>query len=281
MKKRIIFSIVIILILVLAFFYDCKPGDKKSPGLNPYVYEEHLESGDFLCDEKSIINTMHGENEISTVIETQVEMSGEDIEVINSREKDQSSDSQTKETDELENVIRDIEKSIEDEQKEEIILENEKEIYIEEESSEGEINNEIILNENYCFLSIKCNTILDNIEMFDEEKIYLLNEDGIIFEEQIVYFEDGESAFDILKREMINNKIHLEFNYTPLHNSVYIEGINNIYEFDCGELSGWMYSINGKFPNYGCSSYIIETGDKIEFVYTCDLGKDVSGGIKK
>ncbi len=30
--------------------------------------------------------------------------------------------------------------------------------------------------------------------------------------------------------------------------SVYVEGINNIYEFSCGEQSGWMYEVNGVYP---------------------------------
>ena len=62
-----------------------------------------------------------------------------------------------------------------------------------------------------------------------------------------------------------------------MYNSAYIEGINNLYEFDCGELSGWMYKVNGWFPNYGCSRYQLKEGDVIEWVYTCDLGVDVGG----
>ena len=58
---------------------------------------------------------------------------------------------------------------------------------------------------------------------------------------------------------------------------IQIEGIANLYEFDCGELSGWMYKVNDWFPNYGCSRYELKDGDKVEWVYTCDLGKDVGG----
>ena len=63
-----------------------------------------------------------------------------------------------------------------------------------------------------------------------------------------------------------------------LYNSAYVEGINNLYEFDVGSLSGWMYSVNGWFPNYGCSRYALQNGDVVEWVYTCDLGYDVGGG---
>ena len=76
---------------------------------------------------------------------------------------------------------------------------------------------------------------------------------------------------------MKKSKIHMEFENVPLYNSAYIEGIANIYEFDCGELSGWMYKVNDWFPNYGCSRYGLKDGDRVEWVYTCNLGKDVNG----
>ena len=36
--------------------------------------------------------------------------------------------------------------------------------------------------------------------------------------------------------------------------------------------------VNGWFPNYGCSRYQVQSGDVIEWLYTCDLGADVGGG---
>ena len=56
---------------------------------------------------------------------------------------------------------------------------------------------------------------------------------------------------------------------TPVYNSVYIEGINNIYEFDCGELSGWLYKVNNESPGVGCSLYKLKDGDVVEWIYTC------------
>lgn len=128
-----------------------------------------------------------------------------------------------------------------------------------------------------CTLSIRCDTILENLGWLDEEKVKLVPKDGIIYPEQTVIFYEGESVFNLLLREMKRNKIHMEFENTPIYNSAYIEGIGNLYEFDCGELSGWMYKVNDWFPNYGCSRYQLKEGDKVEWVYTCDLGKDVGG----
>ncbi len=70
----------------------------------------------------------------------------------------------------------------------------------------------------------------------------------------------------------------MEASWTPMYNSAYVEGIGNLYEFDCGSGSGWMYRVNWWYPNYGCSRYQLADGDYIEWRYTCDLGADVGGG---
>lgn len=126
-----------------------------------------------------------------------------------------------------------------------------------------------------CTLSVRCDTALSNKDMLDSSKADILPEDGVIFPETTVYFSEGESVYDVLVREMMNAKIHMESENTPMYKSAYIEGIANLYEYDCGPLSGWMYKVNGEFPNYGCSAYVLSDGDRVEWVYTCDLGKDV------
>ena len=129
--------------------------------------------------------------------------------------------------------------------------------------------------EHTCTLSVRCDTILSNMEDYGEKRLKTVPPDGIIYPEKQVVFYEGESVFNLLLREMKINGIHFEFVNTPLYKTAYIEGINNIYEFDFGELSGWMYKVNGVFLRYGCSSYILKEGDRVEWVYTCNLGKDV------
>ena len=127
-----------------------------------------------------------------------------------------------------------------------------------------------------CTLSVRCDAILANIDVLNPAKIELVPEDGVIFFSQTVEFYEEESVFNVLMREMKRAKIHMEFNNVPIYDSAYIKGINNLYELDCGELSGWTYKVNGLFPGYGCSQYQLKEGDVVEFVYTCDLGRDVS-----
>jgi hypothetical protein len=126
-----------------------------------------------------------------------------------------------------------------------------------------------------CTLSVRCDTIPDNMQLLNKEKHELVPADGVIFPATVVTFNEGESVFNVLQREMKRAGIHMEFENTPIYNSAYIEGINNLYEFDVGELSGWMYKVNGWYPNYGCSRYQVKDGDLIEWNYTCDLGRDL------
>ena len=129
-----------------------------------------------------------------------------------------------------------------------------------------------------CTFSIECSTILNNLDMLDPDKLEMVPSDGVILAEITVTFYEGESVFDVLQRVCKDNGIHMEAEWTPIYNSAYIEGIHNLYEFDCGALSGWMYRVNGWYPNYGCSRYQLQDGDVVEWRYTCDLGNDVGGG---
>ncbi len=126
-----------------------------------------------------------------------------------------------------------------------------------------------------CTISISCSTILNNMKNLTAGKEEFVPSDGWILPATTVTFSKGESVHDVLKRICKDKGIHMESSYTPAYNSAYVEGINQLYEFDCGELSGWMYNVNGWFPNYGCSKYTVSDGDVINWVYTCDLGKDV------
>ena len=128
---------------------------------------------------------------------------------------------------------------------------------------------------NHCTLYIDCKTILNNMDDLDPDKAELVPEDGVILDTVTVGFDDGDSVYDILLRELRARNIHIDSTFTPAFHSAYVKGINNLYEFDCGYASGWEYSVNGVFPNYGCSNYKPEEGDEIRFLYTCDLGADL------
>ena len=156
-----------------------------------------------------------------------------------------------------------LKQNIVEAEKEEIVDEPEKTV-IQEEAT---IPNERLV----CTLSVNCYSVIENIEKLKDNKKDFIPTDGIILKETEIEFFPDETVFDILCRELKNNNIHFEFVKTPAYNSVYIEGIANLYEFDCGELSGWLYKVNGVKPTFGCSQYRIENNDRIEFFYSCDM----------
>ena len=151
----------------------------------------------------------------------------------------------------------------------------EKPIEVEKPIIQEELPEQVEKQEFNITMSIDCSTILDNMDLLDPLKAPLVPENGTILEQVTLEVTKGQSVFDVLLSETRERKIHMEYVDTPLYNSAYIEGINNFYEFDVGELSGWMYKVNGEFPSYGSSKYELLENDVVEWIYTCDLGKDI------
>ena len=129
---------------------------------------------------------------------------------------------------------------------------------------------------NLCTITVRCDTILNNADKLEPAKAPFVPEDGEILPMITAEFTPGETVFDVLKRVCEAADLQIEYSWTPLYDSYYVEGINHLYEFDCGFESGWMYEVNDGFPNYGSSAYEVKPGDKIEWKYTCTgLGTDV------
>lgn len=128
-------------------------------------------------------------------------------------------------------------------------------------------------------ISIRCDTILDNYDDLDPalRSEEFVPTDGVILPPTKYVLRPGDTVFDILDRAVRYNKIQMEYQGADQNSygSVYIQGIHYLYEFSCGHLSGWMYRVDGEFPNYGCSKYKLKDGQIIEWIYTCDLGRDI------
>ena len=130
-----------------------------------------------------------------------------------------------------------------------------------------------------CTVSICCDALVGN-DALNETKKDFVPSDGYILHETSVTFSESESVFDVLRRACAENVctddcaacqnggIQLEYAYTPVYGSYYIEGIHNLYEKDCGSMSGWVFLVNGKSASMGCSEVQVQNGDRIEWVYT-------------
>lgn len=120
-----------------------------------------------------------------------------------------------------------------------------------------------------CSITITCQEVFSHMDKLSESAKKVIPQDGIILNGTFA-FEEGETVFDLLKRVCKEKEIHLDYAFTPLYSSYYIKGIHNLYEFDCGDESGWMYSVNGKDPGCGSNKYKLAKGDQVVFNYTCE-----------
>lgn len=116
-------------------------------------------------------------------------------------------------------------------------------------------------------ISIRCDTVVGKSEASH------IPQNGVLLDRTEFEIRDGDTVYDILIEATAKNKIHLETNGSP--ETAYVEGIGNIYEFDFGDLSGWMYFVNGNEQNVGCGECILKPDDVIEWVYSCNMGDDL------
>ncbi|WP_262495811.1 S-layer homology domain-containing protein [Paenibacillus sp. B2(2019)] len=89
----------------------------------------------------------------------------------------------------------------------------------------------------------------------------------------------GDTVWSVFERVLDSRGIDYRYSWNSTFGSVYVESIAGDGEFDHGSGSGWMYNVNGKYPNYGASSYNLSAGDKIQWRYTTNLGADLNAPI--
>lgn len=118
-----------------------------------------------------------------------------------------------------------------------------------------------------CTVTVECKSILDHMDDLKEGHEEFVPDDGYIIKNYTHKAKKGYTAYDALKNACKKNDIKLTAKSTSY--GIYISGINNLDEFDCGKQSGWMYSVNGIMPNTTCGNVSVDDGDSIVFTYVC------------
>ncbi len=125
------------------------------------------------------------------------------------------------------------------------------------------------------FIEIECADVFNHWDDLDPtlRAPGWLPENGVILPETEYVLRPGDTAFDLLKRTVRHNRIQMEFQGADKNafGSVYVQGIGHLYEFSCGPQSGWVFLVNGKFPDRGCSTYELRDGDRVTWHYSCAL----------
>lgn len=133
----------------------------------------------------------------------------------------------------------------------------------------------------YATVSIDMLTLRNRMDMLnDDVDPSLVPTDGYVLAPTKVEIEDGESAFNALKRAAKDNDIDLDYEYDSRYNSVYLQAVNGIGEFSAGKGSGWMYHVNGKYPDRGLSIVKLKDGDNLQVRYTLNYGKDLGASLE-
>ena len=123
-------------------------------------------------------------------------------------------------------------------------------------------------SEEVCYITIECKSILKHLGDLKPGHEKYVPSDGYLLRKYSCTYKSGDTAYDILKRSCAAQHIKITAENTVY--GVYIAGINNIDEKDCGDESGWLYSVNGKFPSITCGKQKVKPNDEVLFTYTCE-----------
>lgn len=130
------------------------------------------------------------------------------------------------------------------------------------------------------YISIDCMNILEHMgDLKDGEALADYIGNGTILDKTGYQIDAGSTVFDLLKMTARANQIQLDYQgeSSNIYSTVYIKGIQYIYEKSCGSSSGWMYTVNGEWAGVGCSSKKLKDGDFVQWRFSCDGGSDLRG----
>ena len=89
--------------------------------------------------------------------------------------------------------------------------------------------------------------------------------------------DTSETVWDVLQRVAKKHNITFTASDNNSYHTVYISAVNGLGEFDNGNHSGWMYTVNGSHPEVGVAAKYLKNGDNIILHYTDDYDYEEGG----
>ena len=120
-----------------------------------------------------------------------------------------------------------------------------------------------------CSISINCSILLSNMDKLDKNAGKYVPQDGKLLDKVELKVKKGASVYDVLTAACKRNKIAYDAEYSAIYKTSYVKGIGYLYEKMAGDMSGWLYQVDGVTPNVGASAYKLKGGESIEWMYTC------------
>lgn len=118
-----------------------------------------------------------------------------------------------------------------------------------------------------CTITVECKNIHKHMSQLKSGHERYVPSDGYMIHAESRTVDRGSTAYDVLKLACNAHGIRLTAKSTSY--GVYVVGINNLDEKDCGSASGWMYKVNGTVPMTSCGKYKMDSGDNLVFYYVC------------
>ena len=76
---------------------------------------------------------------------------------------------------------------------------------------------------------------------------------------------EGATAYDALVATGV------DVNASDSEYGMYVQGINGLAGGDFGDMSGWMFEVNGEMAEVGCSEYQLADGDVVTWIYVTEF----------
>ena len=80
-----------------------------------------------------------------------------------------------------------------------------------------------------------------------------------------VELPEGATAYDALVAAAN------DVNASDSEYGMYVQGINGLAGGDFGDMSGWMFEVNGEMAEVGCSEYELAAGDVVTWLYVTEF----------
>lgn len=80
-----------------------------------------------------------------------------------------------------------------------------------------------------------------------------------------VELDEGATAYDALVAAAD------DVNASDSDYGMYVQGINGLAGGDFGDMSGWMFEVNGEMAEVGCSEYELADGDVVTWLYVTEF----------
>ncbi|MBR0412051.1 MAG: DUF4430 domain-containing protein [Eubacterium sp.] len=114
-------------------------------------------------------------------------------------------------------------------------------------------------------VTIQCKEVLSNLDKLKEGHEQYVPKSGYFITGCAVDYEKGDTVYTVLKRVCRETGIKMRARRTVY--GMYIVGLNELDEKDCGGTSGWTYYVDGEFPMVSVDNYALNGGENIEFKY--------------